>query len=381
MPQDIMKQLLKICTTETPFTSPDGKIYLQCDGVSMGSSLGPLFANFYMSFIENNILPVLDNPPFIYTRYVDDIFLVIKNTSTLEEIKHKFEEFSVLKFTYELESKKSLNFLDVKVIRTNSGLETTVFIKSTNTGECINFSSVAPERYKVGVIKSFLHRAYNTCSNWDNLHVEIKRIKQVLTNNNFPMKIIEQEIKKFLDRKINNNNTTVNSNIENNNITLYYNNQMTSQYKHEEKQIKKIIFDNVRPINNSKITIHIYYKSKKLSNLFIKNNPRERVKAKLVYQYTCNSPECQPQQTYIGYTECTLIDRVRNHTQNGAIFNHHLEKHNSRISTSEILDNTKVLNYSNVKQDLLILEALHIKQKNPTLNGQREGETRILKVF
>ena len=65
-----------------------------------------LFANFYKCHIENNVIPSLENPPEIYSRFIDDIFLVIKNVKTLEELKTKFENLSVLKFTFEIEKKK-----------------------------------------------------------------------------------------------------------------------------------------------------------------------------------------------------------------------------------------------------------------------------------
>ena len=108
IPQDTMKALLVTCTTETPFRNINGDIFLQKDGVSMGSPLGPLFANMYMCFVENTVLPTLTHPPMIYTRYVDDIFLVIKDIRTLTEIKEKFEALSVLKFTHEIEQNKTI---------------------------------------------------------------------------------------------------------------------------------------------------------------------------------------------------------------------------------------------------------------------------------
>jgi len=52
IPKDLMEQLLLVCTTETPFRLPNGDAYLQIDGVSMGSPLGPLFANFYMADLK-----------------------------------------------------------------------------------------------------------------------------------------------------------------------------------------------------------------------------------------------------------------------------------------------------------------------------------------
>ena len=59
-------------------------------------------------------------------------------------------------------------------------------------------------------------------------------------------------------------------------IKLFYRNQMTSCYKQTEKELQKIIRDNIKPSENtSNIKLRIYYKNRKLKNLFIKNNPNK----------------------------------------------------------------------------------------------------------
>ena len=348
----------------------------------MGSALGPLFANFYMCSIENDILPTLQKPPLIYTRYVDDILLMIDNIKSLQEIKQKFENASVLKFTYETERQKSLPFLDIRVTRTEQHLTTDVFIKPTNTGECINYNSISPDRYKLGVTRTFLHRAFNTCSTYQSLHLEIQRIKQLLTNNNFPMEVIDGEVRKFMDPKYSNmdENPT-----EKQQIPLYYQNQMNSQYLQEEKSLRKIISNHVAPREDTaEVKLQIYYKSRTLRQLFVKNNPHKvpvDKRSHCVYKYSCPKEKCQPFTNYIGYTECILTDRLRNHAQNGSIKVHNIDYHKSKVTTQDILNNTQVLCYFNTKEELTIAEALHIKQENPRLNQQREGETRVLSIF
>ena len=52
---DTLKELLFICTQCTPFKF-DEQLYIQTDGVSMGSPLGPTFADFFTSQIERHIL-------------------------------------------------------------------------------------------------------------------------------------------------------------------------------------------------------------------------------------------------------------------------------------------------------------------------------------
>lgn len=46
---NILKKILLICTTQVPFYDYLNNIYLQMDGVSMGSVLGPTFRNFYVT--------------------------------------------------------------------------------------------------------------------------------------------------------------------------------------------------------------------------------------------------------------------------------------------------------------------------------------------
>ena len=52
----------------------NNELYKQTDGMAMGSPLGPIFANIFMSSLEETFLddcPLLFRPLF-YKRYVDD---------------------------------------------------------------------------------------------------------------------------------------------------------------------------------------------------------------------------------------------------------------------------------------------------------------------
>ena len=256
-----------------------------------------------------------------------------------------------------------------------------VFVKATNTGECINYNSIAPERYKTGVIKTMLNRAYKICSSYESLHLEINRLKQLFTNNNFPMKLIDKEVDKFLSKKLCPNPPTTPATSPEP-IALYYRNQMTSTYKQEELNLKRLIETHVKPTDERKIKLMIYYKNKKLRNMFIRNNPDyDSTDHHVVYQYECPSGECQPSKTYIGYTTTTLKQRLTTHAQNGSIATHSSTTHQNKIRTKEIMDHTTVLFRSTEKNELIIAEALLIKLKQPTINSQKEGETRILKIF
>jgi len=70
---------------KSSYFSFDNTIYRQLDGVSMGSPLGPVFANIFLAYHENgwiNNCPVEFKPAF-YRRYVDDTFLLFQDPSSV----------------------------------------------------------------------------------------------------------------------------------------------------------------------------------------------------------------------------------------------------------------------------------------------------------
>ena len=383
-----MERLLKICTTRTPFRSVSGEVFVQCEGVSMGSALGPTFANFYMCDLENRVFAL--NPalkPYLYVRYVDDICLVAENFNSLLKIKHAFELNSVLKFTFEIETKKSMPFLDVLIDRNSNSFTTSVFVKQTNHGDCINYNSICPERYKTGVIKSMLHRAFHLSSSWQEFSGEVERLKQLLTNNNFPMAVIDSVISRFVDSKVKSSEEQNEAETKKN-VSFYFLNQMSENYKQDEKQLQDIFNKNVSPISNdSHVQLIIYYKSRKLKDLFIKNNVHSNKefgdRHHCVYQYVCPRDGCNSAQSYIGHTTCSLTSRFRFHTQNSSSIKKHFKNVHAvdKIKTAELLQNVTILKTSATKRDLIFLEALLIKTNRPSMNSQVEFSERVLKVF
>ena len=160
----------------------------------MGSPLGPLFANFYMASIENEVLSSPDIAPHIYLRYVDDCLLNVRDISQLQEIISEFEKHSVLHFTFELAKDNTIPFLDVLVEAANNEFITSVYRKPTNTGQTLNAKSECPTRYKTSVIRSFVRRAIRTSSSHDKMHAEFVRLKQLLVNNGYSNHDVDSEI-------------------------------------------------------------------------------------------------------------------------------------------------------------------------------------------
>jgi len=337
IPKQLLEQLLHICTKESPFIDPQNQIFQQIDGVTMGSPLGVLFANFYLGHIEQLIFakqPTLK--PKIYLRYIDDIFIAINDINNIDQLIDSLQSNSILKFTKELENNNKLPFLDVQLQRDDNSFTTSVYVKPTNSGFCLNGSSECSSAYKESTINAYINRAISHSKNENTLKIEIKRIKSLLMDNNYNIELIDRTIKYKLDKHINNhsnnhsnsnntnnnninetvinnhtgnnissyNNDTIINNINNisnindeivnnnnnssnnknnnanniddkeNKLILYYKNTMSSEYKKDEQIIKAIIKKNITTVNsNDKLMIRIYYRNNKTHNLIVKNSP------------------------------------------------------------------------------------------------------------
>ena len=92
-------------------------------------------------------------------------------------------------------------FLDVLVTHDNYTFSTSSYRKKTFTGLHTDFSSLAPTKYKINLIRVLVYRAFHICSSYRNFHEEIVRIKKIMTENCFPRSLIDRIIKKFLDRQ------------------------------------------------------------------------------------------------------------------------------------------------------------------------------------
>ena len=57
---------------------------------AMGSDLGPIISNSYMSALENKVFNTI-NKPNIYLRYADDILLLANSTDKINTIQETFQ--------------------------------------------------------------------------------------------------------------------------------------------------------------------------------------------------------------------------------------------------------------------------------------------------
>ena len=158
---------------------------------------------------------------------------------------------------------------------------------------------------------------------------------------------------------------------------------MSAAHKLDERVLKDIIGTNVTPTEDNRVDLRIYYRSRRTSNMIMRNNLNKTTFLKstnVVYKFTCPHEDCQPQNTpicYVGHTTTTLSRRLTYHKQNGELEKHMREVHQKRITREDLVDNTKIIHYETRPKRLRVLEAVYIHILKPKINIQREHE-RIL---
>ena len=75
-----MKNMLTLCPKYAHFTL-NNEIYVQNDGIDIGSPQEPISANAFMVELENTLVPRLHQYVKKWRRYVDDTFAYIRNES------------------------------------------------------------------------------------------------------------------------------------------------------------------------------------------------------------------------------------------------------------------------------------------------------------
>ncbi|XP_076053639.1 uncharacterized protein LOC143032646 [Oratosquilla oratoria] len=95
---------------------------------------------FFMGMVERKIFSNNSKPP-IYTRFVDDIFVLVRDQRELEDLKAILQHVSGLNFTTEKSVNRQPPFLDIKVEASTQGFKTGVYSKPTNTRLYLNRNS------------------------------------------------------------------------------------------------------------------------------------------------------------------------------------------------------------------------------------------------
>ena len=371
-PKEDLRKLLYMCTSENCFVFND-TLYTQTDGVAMGSPLGPVLANIFMTYIENkifndNIIPEL----ICWKRYVDDVFAVLKSKPDLNAVICKLNNLHPnIQFTYEGESSNVIHFMDVKVIRKFNGLQTCTYYKPTYTGLYTLWSSFVPDKFKFNIINCLLTRSFNICSDWQLFCSEVDSMRKKFSNLGYPVTFIESIIKQFMykvNRSTNRPNESTNKIVYGPNkkkvfIILPYVGKFSNKVSIELHNLLKLL--NCHDLH----VIHKSYNTtRKMLQNSLKCNLTRSFVSGVVYKINCMS--CSA--SYIGETKRRVSVRMTEHKL-ALRGKGHSSAAEHTLSTGHVMDfvNFSILSRDIHERRLKIKEALFINDLKPKLNDQK----------
>ena len=258
-----------------------------------------------------------------------------------------------------------VSFLDMLLHHETNEVESSWFVKPTNSGLTLNFHALAPIRYKRSVVRSFVHRIYNACSSWKFIDDGLKQAYEVLEQNQYPKYFYEPIVKKTIE------------NIREHKVadSLSFDEKVTG---------KKLFFVQYRGHDTTRFIDELVscgapiipiYITRKLRTCLPSLKPKveKNITSNLVYKIKCSG--CQ--SCYVGMTSRHLITRVKEHFSPNGVITKHLKVCDGMFTPSggnmdpytcsEILATT-----SRSIVFLGILEALYIRDTKPHLNTKNE---------
>jgi hypothetical protein len=141
------------------YISFNKKFYKQIKGVAMGSISSPTIANLYLSILEDNFLVI--HRPFLYKRYLDDIFIIVKKNFNINILNMYFENLKLI-----LSSSNVVNFLDliIEIDYTYKRFKISLYIKPTQSFAFLSMDSNHPKFIFKNIPFSILIRVRKNCS-------------------------------------------------------------------------------------------------------------------------------------------------------------------------------------------------------------------------
>lgn len=330
----------------------------------MGSPLGPLLANVFMSSIEENLEREGKLPSF-YRRYVDDTLTIMPNIATASNFLDTLNKaHSSVKFTMETECNGMLPFLGIQLLNRSPQIETKVYVKPTNSSLLLHYQSHVDNRYKQGLLRTMLGRAHRLSSSWSHFSDECDRLKTVFSRLKYPKHLIDSATKNFVDSKVCDQQRPLLPTKETDDtirVVLPFKDQTSANFvKGQLKDLSLKVNTNIQPVFVSrKIDQELNVKEAKPSIV------NEQC---VVYKYQCDLCDAG----YIGYTRGHLHNRVKGHKQQSSAIAKHCKNVHGTIP-QDLLKCFEVLKKCRNKFDCLLYEMLHIRTLKPNLNVQSDS--------
>ena len=178
----------------------NGEIKQQISGTAMGTKFAPTYACIFMDKVETDFLASEETQPWVWLRYIDDIFFVW--TEGEEELKGFIERINSfhpnLKYTDKI-SRDEVEFLDVTVRLESGSFSTELYCKPTDKHQYLDYSSSHPSHIKKSVVYSQGLRIKRLCSTNVSCKKHLSSCFNWLVKRGYPEKLVKEQFKKVND--------------------------------------------------------------------------------------------------------------------------------------------------------------------------------------
>ena len=200
IPTDYLIELLGLVLEGNIFEF-NGYLWQQKIGTAMGTKVAPTYACLFMGSLENKILQAWKGPaPYLWRRYIDDIFFIWRaSVEDLEAfIKFINDQHPYIKFTATYDNTtKTIPFLDMSVSINDDGLlETDLFRKETAKVQYLLTSSCHPGHITKNIPFSLAYTVKRICSKDEDFKLRLEQLRQNLLSRSYPPKIIDDAFKR-----------------------------------------------------------------------------------------------------------------------------------------------------------------------------------------
>ena len=171
----------------------------QKSGTAIGTKFAPPYACIFMDEVEMEFLKSQELQPFLWLRYIDDIFFIwTHGTQELDSFLNELKKFHPnLNFTYET-SEERVNFLDLNVSIRNDAISTDLYIEPTDGHQYLRYKSSHPEHIRNSIPYSQALRLSRICSSEKDFKGHVDRMKVWFLARDYPENVVNEQINKVV---------------------------------------------------------------------------------------------------------------------------------------------------------------------------------------
>ena len=179
----------------------NSEIKHQISGTAIGTKFAPPYACIFMDRVETEFLSKESLQPWVWLRYIDDIFFVwTHGESELESFLERLNGFHPsLRFTHE-SSRDKISFLDVTISNDNGIFSSDLYCKPTDCHQFLDFGSSHPLHIKKSIVYSQALRIKRLCSSQRDFEKYLPEIRSWFCNRNYPETVVDKELNKAISR-------------------------------------------------------------------------------------------------------------------------------------------------------------------------------------